>query len=112
MSRKRNFWTGLGVGAALGGTVVLLPQLLGRAGASRIVRLEKSVQIGRPVPEVFNSWVDWNRLPRVSENIVDIRYSGDRSHWRVAVAGKTVEWDAITEQFIPNQAIGWKSING
>lgn len=92
--------------------MLLLPQLLGRAGASHIVRLEKSIQIGRPVEEVFQSWVDWERLPRVSDNILDIRYTGDRSHWSVMVAGKTIEWDAITEQWIPNQAIGWKSVNG
>jgi|SRR6185369_1531068 uncharacterized membrane protein len=112
MAQKGNFWTGFGVGVGFGAGLLLLPQLLGRAGASRIVRLEKSVQIGRPVDEVFNAWADWERLPRVSDNIVDIRYSGDRSHWRVVVGGQIVEWDAITEQWIPNQAIGWKSVNG
>src|SRR5437899_2302787 len=58
MSRKRNFWTGLGVGAGIGACAVLLPQLFGRAGASRIIRLEKSIQIGRPVDEVFGGWVE------------------------------------------------------
>jgi uncharacterized membrane protein len=112
MSRNGNFWSGVGVGVGVGAGLILLPQLLGRSGASQIVRLEKSVQIGRSPEEVFNSWVDWGRLPRVSENVIDIRYSGDRSHWRVAVAGQLIEWDAITEQWIPNQAIGWKSVNG
>ncbi len=96
----------------MGAVAVLLPQLLGRAGASRIIRLEKSVQIGRSVEEVFNAWSDWDRLPRVSENIADIRNYGDRSHWRVNVGGRFIEWDAVTEQYIENQAIGWKSING
>lgn len=102
----------MGVGVAVGGAVVLLPQLLGRGGASRIVRLEKSMQIGRSVEEVFSSWVDWERLPRASDNIVDIRHSGHRSHWRVSVGGQIIEWDATTEQLIPNQAIAWKSVNG
>jgi uncharacterized membrane protein len=112
MTRKENFWAGLGVGAGIGVAVVLFPQLVGRAGSSRIVRLEKSIQIGSPVSEVFAAWVDWDRLPRVSENITSIRMNGERSHWRVNVGGKTIEWDAITEQFIPNQAIGWKSVSG
>jgi hypothetical protein len=30
----------------------------------------------------------------------------------VNVGGKTIEWHAITEQFIHNQAIGWKSVSG
>jgi uncharacterized membrane protein len=91
---------------------VLLPQLVGRAAASRIIRLEKSIQIGRPVEDVFSAWVDWDRLPRVADNVCDISYVGDRSHWRVEVGGQIVEWDAITHQYIENQAIGWKSING
>ncbi|HVU47804.1 MAG TPA: hypothetical protein VHD85_16855, partial [Terracidiphilus sp.] len=60
--------SGFGLGAA-GATAILLPQLMGRAGRSRIIRLEKSIQIGRPVQEVFEAWTDWERLPRVSENI-------------------------------------------
>ena len=112
MSRKRNFWAGLGVGAGLGAGVVLLPQLVGRNGMSGILRLEKSIQIGRPVDEVFGAWVDWDRLPRVSDNIASILRHGDRTQWRVKVGGKIIEWDAITEQYIRNQAIGWKSING
>jgi uncharacterized membrane protein len=112
MSRKGSFWSGIGVGAAIGAGAVLLPQLVGRAAASRIIRLEKSIQIGRPVDEVFAAWVDWERLPRVTDNVCDIRNIGNRSHWRVEVGGQMIEWDAITHQFIENQAIGWKSING
>jgi len=112
MSLKRNFWTGLGVGAGIGACAVLLPQLFGRAGATRIIRLEKSIQIGRPVDEVFGAWVDWDRFQRVSDNITSVRSYGDRTHWRVNVGGQIIEWDAITEQYIHNQAVGWKSING
>jgi uncharacterized membrane protein len=77
-----------------------------------VLRLEKSIQIGRPVDEVFNAWTDWDRLPRVSENVSQIIQRGDQSRWSVNVGGQTIEWTAITEQFIPNQAIGWKSIEG
>lgn len=112
MSRNRNFWTGIGVGAGIGAAAVLLPQLLGRSAASRVVRLEKSIQVGRPVEETFNAWVDFDRLPRVSDQICSIRHFGKRSHWMVNIAGRTVEWDALTEQYIPNQSIGWKSVNG
>src|SRR4051812_9375942 len=112
MSRNGSFWAGIGVGAGIGAAVVLLPQVLGRAGASRIIRLEKSIQIGRPVDEVFNAWVDWDRLPRAADNVCEIRNYGDRTHWRINVGGQMIEWDAITVQYIENQAIGWKSING
>ena len=91
---------------------MLIPQLVGRAAASRIIRLEKSIQIGRPVEEVFEAWTDWERLPRVSENVTDIRNYGNRSHWRVQLDGQQVEWDAVIEQNIPNQAIAWKTVRG
>lgn len=112
MSNKRSFLAGLGVGAGIGTAVVLLPQLVGRAGASRIIRLEKSIQIGRPAKEVFAAWVDWEKLPKLTKTIASIRSIGDRTFWRVTLGGKTVEWDAITEQYIENHAIGWKSIHG
>ena len=91
---------------------MLLPKIVGKAGSSRIIRLEKSIQVGRSVEEVFQAWTDWERLPRVSGNIADIRHYGNRTHWRVQLDGRQFEWDAVTEQNIPNQAIGWKSING
>jgi len=106
------FWKGFAAGVAAGTGAVLLPQFVGRAGASRIVRLEKSIQIGRPADEVYAAWTDWERLPRATENIADIRHYGDRSHWRIEINGRNFEWDAIVEQRIPNQAIGWKSVNG
>ena len=34
------------------------------------------------------------------------------THWRVGVGPANLEWDARIEQLIPNEAIGWKSLNG
>ncbi len=112
MKRRGNFWTGFGVGAAVGAAAAMLPQLVGPNASSRIIRLEKSVQIGRRVNEVFDAWRDFDRLPRVSDNIASIRHFGSHSHWSVNLGGRIVEWEARTEQFIPNQAIGWKSLTG
>jgi uncharacterized membrane protein len=91
---------------------MLIPQLVGRGRSSRIIRLEKSIQVGSPVEEVYAAWTDWERLPRATENIVEIRHDGDRTHWRLQIEGQQIEWDAIIEQRIPNQAIGWKSVRG
>ena len=106
------FWKGFATGAIAGTGAVLLPQLVGRAGGSRIIRLEKSIQIGRPSDEVFQAWIDWERLPRAAGNIAEIRHLGNRSHWRVKIDGQQLEWDAIIEQQIPNQEIAWKSVSG
>jgi uncharacterized membrane protein len=111
MSRKE-FWTGISVGAGIGVAAVLIPQLWGKSRHARVVRLEKSIQIGSSVEEVFHAWSDFDHLPRVSEQICSIRNYGNRSHWRVNIGGRDIEWDAITEQYIPNQSIGWKSVSG
>lgn len=100
----------LGVAGAFGALAFV--NLSGRARHSRIVRLEKSLQIGRPVDEVFSAWADLDRIVRWSPLVHSITRSGNRSHWAVDIEGRRFEWDAEVEQFIPNQAIGWKSIRG
>jgi uncharacterized membrane protein len=76
------------------------------------VRLEKSVQIGSPVEECFNTWRELERLPQMSSTIQNVRREGNRSHWKVLIDGRPVQWTAEIEQLIPNQSIGWKSIKG
>ena len=116
MARKNRFWRGFGIGAAAGagGTLGVLLGLnyIGRAGHRRVVRLEKSIQIGAPVEDVFRAWLEMERLPQLTGVIEQVRRDGDRSHWTVNVDGGQVEWDAEIEQFILNQAIGWKSVSG
>ena len=116
MARKNHFWKGFGMGAAAGsgGTLGILLALnyVGRAGHRRVVRLEKSIQIAAPVEDVFRAWLDMERLPQLTNVIEQVRRDGDRSHWTINLDGKQVEWDAEIEQFILNQAIGWKSVSG
>lgn len=113
---SRKYWNGFAAGAVTGAAVsmgaLLFTNLRGRAGKSRIIRLEKSVQVGRPVEEVFEAWRRIEHLPQLSNLIEEVRREGDRSHWRVRVNGRKLEWDAETEQLIPNQSIGWKSVRG
>ncbi len=112
----RRFWRGFAAGAAAGAGAslgaFLVPNLIGRARNRHIVRLEKALQIGRPVEEVFSAWTTLERLPQMSGCILEVRRDGNDSHWKVQVDGKEFEWDATIEQFIPNQAVGWKTLRG
>lgn len=110
--RQRDFWIGFTWGAttAIGGALVA--SRLGRGGASRILRLEKSLQIARPPAEVFDAWIDIEQLPSMIEVLDSVSTIGHRSHWNGRVKGRRVEWDSELTQLIPNQAIGWKSVNG
>lgn len=110
--RQRDFWIGFTWGAttAIGGALVA--SRVGRGGASRILRLEKSLQIARPPAEVFDAWIDLEELPSMIEALDSVSTVGHRSHWNGRVKGRHVEWNAELTQLIANQAIGWKSVNG
>jgi uncharacterized membrane protein len=116
MSRRRQARRGFGLGLAAGigvaTAVWLVPELVGRARNSHIVRLQKNIQIGAPVEDVFERWTNLQNLPRVSEDVRDVRTRGSLSHWKVGLGGGNLEWDAEIEQVIPNQSIGWKSVTG
>jgi uncharacterized membrane protein len=114
MAKKfwRGFAAGAAAGAGAGAGVLMLFNAIGGARKGGVVRLEKSLQIGRPVDEVFEAWTNLEQLPQISDTVQNIRHQGDRSHWSVHLDGQIVEWDAQIEQFIPNQAIGWKSVRG
>ncbi len=107
----RRFWQGFAAGAAAGFGSLAMINLVAHARRP-VVRLEKSLQIGRPVAEVFQAWTDLERLPQMSELIQEIRRDGNRSHWRIRADRRQFEWDAEIEQFIPNEAVGWKSRSG
>jgi uncharacterized membrane protein len=110
------YWNGFTAGAVIGAGAatgaLLFTNLWGRAGRSRIIRLQKSIQIGRPVEEVFQAWQDLQELPAKLPHTLRVERYGDRSRWRVRVNGRDLLWQAQIEQVVPNQAIGWKSVRG
>lgn len=115
MARKR-YWNGFATGAAIGigagFTTLLLNKTIGRTRNARMIRLEKSALVERPVEEVFGAWSDLDRFARSSPLIRSITSRGDHSHWVMDVDGRQIQWDYETEQLVPNQAIGWRSLNG
>jgi uncharacterized membrane protein len=110
------FWKGFATGAAAGAAGAIGSMLawkaIGRVRNGRVLRFEKSLQIGRPVSEVFRAWSTLEDLPRHVDFIESVAVSGRRSHWVMQPAGRKVEWEAEVTQLIPNEAIGWKSISG
>jgi uncharacterized membrane protein len=114
---QRDFWGGFGAGASVGVLAGLGAAIAWRAARSGnqdsdVLRLEKTVQIGRPVSEVFRAWSELENLPNFTGMIKRVRPFGRRSHWVAEINGKTFEWDAELIQVIPNQALGWKSASG
>src|SRR5215471_13433589 len=112
MMRVRSFWTGFAWGAAAVAGTGLAVATLRRGGTSRILRLEKTIQIAKPLHDVFDMWSDPEDLSSLSGMITRVRSYGNRSRWTVVVKSVPVEWEAEITQFVPYQAIGWKSLSG
>lgn len=112
MSRRNYFWKGFAAGAGSGIAAMLGVNALFSARRGRILRLERSLQIGKPIGEVFDAWTQLERLPAMSSLIRDVWSEGRLSHWVVNLDGKDVEWEAELVQFVPRQAVGWKSVRG
>jgi uncharacterized membrane protein len=77
------------------------------------IKVEKSVTINKSAEEMFRFWRNFENLPSFMNHLESVRViDPNRSHWSLAAAGMTIEWDAeiITEE--PNELIGWRSLEG
>jgi uncharacterized membrane protein len=84
-----------------------------RAGARRRnVTFRASIEIERPVPDVFAFFKDFENFPRVIgavRSVVD--YQDGRSHWEVYTpSGGVLAWDAVVNKYVPNSVIAWESV--
>jgi uncharacterized membrane protein len=80
----------------------------------RGIRVEKSVTINAPPEQLFTFWRNLGNLPKFMEHLERVDVQDDlHSHWVArGPAGTTAEWDAEIINEIPNELIGWRSVNG
>ena len=102
------------VGAAIAAralTNIDFKRLIGTGAGRNAVTVHKIINIAAPVEDVFAFWSNYQNFPRFMSNVRDVRSTGpNRSHWVVAgPAGTPVEWDAVVTQYVPNEALGWKT---
>jgi uncharacterized membrane protein len=113
-----------GMGAALGVAGAALVarsaterdfgRLVGVRQGRRAVRVQKTINIGAPVEQVFDFFSEFENYPQFMSHIREVHdLGGGRTHWVVdGPAGTTVEWDAVTTTTVPNELIAWQSIEG
>jgi uncharacterized membrane protein len=80
----------------------------------RGIRVEKSVTINATPEQLYAFWRDFENLPQFMEHLerVDV-HDSTRSHWVArGPAGLSAEWDAEIINEIPNELIGWRSVEG
>ena len=83
-------------------------------GGSAGVIVEESVTINRPAAELYRFWRNLENLPRFMRHLESVeRITDTLSRWRAkGPAGADVEWNAEIINEVPDQVIGWRSIEG
>ncbi len=114
--RGEKFWAGFAAGTAAGALAGIGGVMAVRRRASeadrRVVRLEKSINVGCPVQKAFAAWTDFEQLPRWIGFIKRVERHGANWRWLVNIDGRYFQWNAQITQVIPNESIGWKSLSG
>ncbi len=71
-----------------------------------------SVAVNAPVHQVYTLFTHFNDFPKFMSFVKEVTYRDDQnSHWVADVVGRQ-EWDAVNENWIPDQQIGWRSTSG
>lgn len=71
-----------------------------------------SVVVNAPVHQVYSLFTHFNDFPKFMSFVKEVTYyDAQRSHWVAEVAGRH-EWDAVNDNWVNDQQIGWRSTNG
>ena len=83
-------------------------------GGSAGAHVDESVTINKPISELYRFWRNLENLPRFMSHLESVeRVTDTLSRWRAkGPAGSDVEWNAEIINEVPDQVIGWKSIEG
>lgn len=76
------------------------------------IRVDETVHIKRPCPDVYAAWRDVQRLPQIMRHLKSVTpLSGNRSHWVAQeFGGQAVEWDAEIINDQPGELLSWRSL--
>jgi uncharacterized membrane protein len=78
-----------------------------------MARVEKSIEIDRPLRMVYDQWTQFEEFPRFMEGVEEVHQLDDRTlHWKAKIGGRTEEWEAEIVQQIPDQQIAWRHTRG
>ncbi len=106
----------LGTCSFIAGGLLLTRSLLNRSvrqvvERGRAIDIRKTLHVEAPVERVFETLARYENFPSFMRNVRSVQsYPDGRSHWVVAgPAGTSVEWDAETTAFRPNEVIAWRT---
>jgi len=78
------------------------------------VHVTKALTINKSQAELYEFWRNVENLPIFMRHLESVTKIDEKtSHWKAkAPLGQTVEWDAELTSDVPNEKIGWKSLEG
>jgi ribosome-associated toxin RatA of RatAB toxin-antitoxin module len=79
-----------------------------------MTKIKKEATIEAPVTQVYAAWRNFENFPYFMKNIEEVSSTSDTmSHWKAkGPLGMNAEWDAEITLDEPNEAIGWRGIQG
>jgi uncharacterized membrane protein len=78
------------------------------------IHVSKALTINKSAAELYEFWRNFSNLPVFMRHLESVVVLDEKtSHWIAkAPLGQTVQWDAEVTSDIPNERIGWKSLEG
>src|SRR4030095_4312831 len=100
-----------GTAAAVGGTIYALKK---RPQRYTGIKIKKAIMIDRAPGDLDAFWRDFQNLARITDVLESVEVLDDiRSRWTASAPGEIpIQWDAEVTKDIPDQMIGWRSIEG
>ncbi|HVL97890.1 MAG TPA: SRPBCC family protein [Egibacteraceae bacterium] len=73
-------------------------------------RVEKSIEVDRPVRTVYNQWTQFESFPKFMQGVERVEQKDDkRLHWVAEIGMADREWDAEIVEQEPDRVIAWKA---
>jgi uncharacterized membrane protein len=78
-----------------------------------MARVEKSIEVQKPVDQVYAQWTQFEDFPKFMENVEQVRQLDDKHlEWKAKVAGTERKWTAEIVEQKPNRVIAWRATTG
>ena len=75
--------------------------------------IDKTIAVTADVRDVYDAWAAFERYPKFMETIETVTLvEEDQLHWVAAFDDETVEWDADLVEYIVDEKIAWRAIDG
>ena len=76
-------------------------------------RVEKSIEVNRPIRMVYDQWTQFEDFPRFMEGVEEVHQLDEKTlYWKARIGGRTEEWEAEIVHQVPDQTIAWRRTQG